>query len=239
MIRTNLHFHDRPAVQPDLLRDLEEPAARILWVLLLAGRPLPVGELAFMCGRTRSSVGASLSQLASFGLVFSSGDGAWILAADFRQIVAAIARQNPEPALKNGASPESNGPRLESILSHIGISPPALDQLKKRPDLGADPSPVLAWWWFYLTQEWPTNRAGLVIKRLSENRTPQAGFLTLARVWPVVTAADRAEMEQMVWRAYTAGQMARAFSDLYPSFSEKAFVAFLALYEAAPEELGF
>ncbi len=229
-----------PWVRPNTLGSLPEPAGNLLWVLTLSGQACSTAELAEITAQSRQMVRQSMARLAGQQLVFKVAKDQWLLAADFRDQVAAVTRQSIQSNhddYANNDSPESE--RLGRLLDRIGISPPAYDRLLSRTDLLADQAIVRSWWWHYLTQEWPTNRAGLVIRRLENRETPPEEFLVLAHIWPQVTMADRAEMEQMLWRGYSAGQMSQAFSELYPQFSAEAFTAFQTLYQATPQALDY
>jgi hypothetical protein len=204
------------------------------------GQACSTADLAEMTAQSRRSVRQAMSRLAGQQLVFKTEKDSWILAADFREQVAAVTRQSVQEhhdVYAKADSPEAE--HLGRLLDRIGISPPAFDRLMARNDLLAEPAIVRGWWWHYLTLEWPTNRAGLLIKRLEKGERPPEAFFRLARAWPLVTAADKIEMEHMLWRGYSPNQLNRSFSELYPLLTAEVFYAFVTLYEAAPQALGY
>ena len=227
----------RPWVKPEILGSLPKPASNLLWVLTLVGQSCSTAELAELTAQSRQVVRQTLSQLAGKQLVFKVDKDRWVLAADFREQVAAMTRRSANVSYENYA--KHGSVRLEVLLDHIGINPPAYNELLLREDLQGDPAIVLGWWWYYLTMDWPTNRAGLVIKQLLKEAYPPEEFLWLARVWPQVTNADRAEIEQMLWRNYSPSQISQTFGEIYPQLSAKVCVVLQILYESAPRALGF
>jgi len=166
----------------------------------------------------------------------------WSLDPGFRQaILQTITLQGMEDESPAGQAtrPDVNEQtdKLAHILSHMGITSPAYDWLLARENLRSDPSPLVAWWWHYLTETWPDNRAGLVIRRILDGNQPPEGFLTLARAWPQVAGEDRQEMEDLVWRNWPSSLMAHTFGQVYPALTASVFDAYRALLSAAPEEL--
>ena len=128
---------------------------------------------------------------------------------------------------------------LEILLKRIGIYPPAYDRLRKRSNFRSDPALVEAWWWWSLVEDWPEKRRGLFVYRLEQGDQPPCDYLTLARIWPQVTEAQRADIRELRWRMRSPYQMSVWFAEDIPEFAPEVFAAYLALFKVAPEELGY
>ena len=128
---------------------------------------------------------------------------------------------------------------LDLLLRHMRIHPPAYNYLRRRSDLQSDPALVQAWWWCSLTEEWLKDRLGLLIYLLDQREMAPAPCLTLARIWPKVTEAQRAEIRELRWRMCSPYQMSEWFAEEIPEFTAEVFAVYLALFKVAPEELGY
>ena len=243
--------------QVDLVRSFRGAPASIVLVLLLSGRPHTLQELEEATSYSDKPIRRAIRFLACRGVVDKAGARGWSLRGEFRQHLVEIFRPPPLVVQNDAGRAEADSDHRDSnsvqtegrsfsndrqselaeLLSHMGILSPAYDTLLARPELQAEPAVARAWWWYVLTQNWSKNRPGLVIARLNERRDPPAAFLALARIWPTVTAEDRQEMQELIWRAWTPAQMAHYFSESYPRLTAAVFAAFQSLREAFPDEL--
>lgn len=238
--------------QAELVRSLKGAPASVLWVLVLSGGVRRQAALVAATGYSDKPVRQALTELARQGLAKRQGSQGWVVTPAFRrEIRSLLAQESPgragprapalsrQPARSRGRRPGSRPSDLVRLLQRIGIGPPALNRLAARPELAGDPARALAWWWYYQTQSWPTNPAGLVICRLEDGDQPPPAFLDLARCWFRVDTADRQEMRAMTWQSWSPQQMAAYFAEQYPGLTAGAFTAFQALLKSAPAELGY
>ncbi len=131
------------------------------------------------------------------------------------------------------------GESLPALLTRMGVTGLAYRSLMEREDLLDDPSPVLAWWWYALTQEEIQRPARVVVHALATRYPPRTNYLELARTWPQVTAGHRAQIEESLQRYPSCQALADRWSPIYPGLNPGAFVAFIGLYAAVPQELGY
>jgi hypothetical protein len=168
---------------------------------------------------------------------FSESKEKIVAVVDLDQGKDQIQQQQNRPGVRNFSDDGFGDGELASLLRRMGVIGRAFERLSQRPDLLADPSVVLAWWWYYRAQEWADKPAGAVICRLEDGHTPPTGYLELARTWQNVSAEDRQEIEEMHWRGWSSGELSRFFSQSYPGMTAEAFVAFMGVYQRAPDEL--
>jgi hypothetical protein len=238
--------------QAELVRGLRGAAASVLWALVLSGRVRRQATLVAATGYSDKPVRQALTELARQGLAQRQGSRGWVVTPAFRGELRSLLTQKPsgraaaqaptrarQITRPHGRRTGSQPAGLVRLLQRIGIAPPALNRLAAHPELAEDPARVLAWWWYYQTQSWPTNPAGLVICRLEDGDQPPAAFLDLARCWFRVAEVDRQEMRAMTWQAWSPQQLAAYFAEQYPGLTAGAFSAFQALLKSAPEELGY
>lgn len=131
------------------------------------------------------------------------------------------------------------GESLPALLSRMGVSGLAYRSLMEQEDLLADPSPVLAWWWYALTQEEVQRPARVAVHAIATHFPPRPNYLALARTWPQVTAGHRAQIEESLQGRPSCQALSGRWSPLYLGLTPGAFVAFIGLYAAAPQELGY
>lgn len=217
--------------QAGLIGQLSRAEATILLLLLVAGKPLSLGAIAAGTGLEELVVRRCLNRLTAAGLVLRQESG-WITSAAVGRLL--LKRQPDEPNKREAAAGQ-----LADVLTRIGISPPALERLCGRQDLQREPALALGWWWYYLSQEWPTNRVGLVIRRLDEGQRPPAGYLNLALAWPRISEREREVIEGCLWRGWSPNQLTRRFEQIDPRLSVEACAALKGLYERAPGVLGY
>jgi predicted nucleic acid-binding protein len=226
------------------VRALKGAPASVLWVLTLAERGCSQVELRQATGYSDKPIRRAVEKLAGQGLIVPADNKRWRAAADLRRRLAVLAgmpaETGPSQLAAEGTAAEGlAGRTLTTMLSQMGIQPPALDRLARRADLLAEPAQALAWWWYAQTLTWANNPPGLVIRRLEEGRPAPPGFLTLARSWPSVAPADRLAMRELSWLSWQAEEMAHAFREAYPQLNRDAFQAYLTLVRAAPAVLGY
>ena len=135
-------------------------------------------------------------------------------------------------------TPSTPNKQLSGYLRRMGVIGRAYKTLVARHDLILDPAPVLAWWWYALTQEDIRQPAALAISCLKRHDPAPAGFLDLVRLWPKVTPKHRLAIEEMVQRNWEAEQLARHWSKSYPECTARMFIALKELYLADPAALG-
>lgn len=131
------------------------------------------------------------------------------------------------------------GESLPALLTRMGVTGLAYRSLMERGDLLDDPSPLLAWWWYALTQEEIHRPARVAVHALATHCPPRTNYLELAQTWPQVTAGHRAQIEESLQRYPSCQALATRWSPIYPGLTPGAFVAFIGLYAAAPQELGY
>ena len=131
------------------------------------------------------------------------------------------------------------GESLPALLSRMGVAGLAYRSLVEREDLMADPSPVLAWWWYALTQEEVQRPARVAVHAIATHFPPRPNYLALARTWPQVSAGHRAQIEESLQGRPSCQVLSGRWSPIYPGLTPGAFVAFIGLYAAAPQELGY
>lgn len=131
------------------------------------------------------------------------------------------------------------GESLPALLSRMGVTGLAFRSLMERADLLDDPSPVLAWWWYALSQEEIQRPARVAAHALATHFPPRTNYLELARTWPRVTAGDRAQIEESLLVFPSCQALSARWSPIYPGLTPGAFVAYIGLYAAAPQELGY
>lgn len=131
------------------------------------------------------------------------------------------------------------GESLPALLSRMGVSGLAYRSLVEREDLLADPSPVLAWWWYALIQEEVQRPARVAVHAIATHFPPRTNYLALARTWPQVSAGHQAQIEESLQRRPSCQALSARWSPIYPGLTPGAFVAFIGLYAAAPQELGY
>ena len=134
---------------------------------------------------------------------------------------------------------EQAGESLPALLTRMGVTGLAYRSLMEREDLLDDPSPVLAWWWYVLTQEEVQRPARVAVHALATHFPPRTNYLELARTWFQVTAGHRAQIEDSLQSCPSCQALADRWSPIYPELTPGAFVAFIGLYAAAPQELGY
>jgi hypothetical protein len=88
-------------------------------------------------------------------------------------------------------------------------------------------------------KDWPERRPGLFVYRLEQRDQPPADYLTLARIWPQVTEAQKADIRELRWRMRSPYQMSEWFAEDIPELTPDVFAVYLALFKVAPEELGY
>jgi hypothetical protein len=235
----------------DFVRNLRGAPASVLLILLLSGRSLTQKELEYATSFSDKPLKRAIAYLQRRGIVESCGSAGWLMTTTFRHSLMGFLEEShgsvtprTEHHRCRVAKPDwqdQNGTHLElsALLRHMGVSSPAFRRLSARADLSADPARVLAWWWYCLTQDWATNRPGLLIRCLENGEEPPANFVALARVWPSVTLEDRLEMSDLRWRAWSAPQLAEYFTERYPQLTAEAAAAYMALCQKAPQELGY
>jgi hypothetical protein len=128
---------------------------------------------------------------------------------------------------------------LPVLLSRMGVTGLTYRSLMGRDDLMADPSPVLAWWWYALIQEEVQRPARVAVHAIATHFPPRANYLALARTWPQVSAGHRAQIEESLQGCPSCQTLSGRWSPIYPGLTPGAFVAFIGLYAAAPQELGY
>ncbi len=136
-----------------------------------------------------------------------------------------------------GDQPEQEDVRsgkLADYLQQAGIVGPAYNKLLERPALLLDPAPVLAWWWYALTQENVRNPTALAANYLLAGNTAPAGFVELVRFWPRLTAEQRLATEEMIQRNWGAQEMVGYWSEKYPEVTMRTFIAMKELYFVDP-----
>jgi hypothetical protein len=131
------------------------------------------------------------------------------------------------------------GESLPALLTRMGVTGLAYRSLMERGDLLDDPSPLLAWWWYALTQEEIHRPARVAVHALATHCPPRTNYLELAQTWPQVTAGHRAQIEESLQSCPSCQALADRWSPIYPGLTPGAFVAFIGLYAAAPKELGY
>lgn len=132
-----------------------------------------------------------------------------------------------------------SGESLPALLSLMGITGLAYKSLMEREDLLDDPSPVLACWWYALSQEEVQRPARVAVHALATCFPPRNNYLELAQTWPQVTAGHRAQIEESLQHYPGCQTLSDRWSPIYPGLTPGAFVAFIGLYAAAPMELGY